>query len=192
MQIVYISVLALIALVLFLFGMSGVEYEPLIGGGLMIGAVIFLIGGFALPSLTTEGKKANKVEDVYKELKQEAYDTKIAHGGISQELYDRIKENNEAAMNVKPNFWTAVLDYDEDDCIINLSEYKVISENAFVQPVRDINATESTAGTTTEPTTSDEPITEPTTEPVSESTTEIATLQSVVIDGKTYALVPVE
>lgn len=190
MQIVYISVLALIALVLFLVGMSGVEYEPLIGGGLMIGAVVFLIGGFALPSLTTEGKKANKVEDVYKELKQEAYDTKIAHGGISQELYDRIKENNEAAMNVKPNFWTAVLDYDEDDCIINLSEYKVISENAFVQPVRDINATESTAETTTEPTT--EPITETATEPVPESTTEIATLQSVVIDGKTYALVPVE
>lgn len=184
--IVYISVLALIALVLFLVGMSRVEYEPLIGGGLMIAAVIFVIGGLALPKLTTEGKKAIEVKSAYKELKQEAYDTKIAHGGISQELYDRIKENNEAAMNVKPNFWIAVLDYDEDDCIIDLSEYKVISENAFVQPVRDINATESTAETTTEP------ITEPTTEPMSESTTEIATLQSVVIDGKTYALVPVE
>lgn len=114
MQILYIIILYIIAIILFLCGMSAVEYEePLIGGGLMIAAVIFVIGGFAL-------------------------------------------------------------------------EYKVISENTFVQPVRDISATESTAETTTKPTT------EPTTEPVSESTTETATLQSVVIDGKTYALVPVE
>ena len=184
MQIFYIIIIAVIALVLILVGMSAVDDEPLMGGGLMIGAVIFLVGGFALPSFTTEGKKANKVDSAYKELKKEAYDTKIAHGGISQELYDKIEKNNEAAKDVETNFWTAALGYDKDDCIIDLSEYKIISENAFVQPVRDINATEPKSETTTQPTT----------EPVSESTTEteIATLQSVVIDGKTYALVPVE
>lgn len=184
MQILYIIVISIVALILFFGGMNLItEYDvPLAGGGLIIGAVLFLVGGFALPSLTTEGKKANEVDSAYEELKEEAYDTKIVHGGISRELYDKIEKNNEAAKDVKTNFWTAVLGYDEDDCIIDLSEYKIISENTFVQPVRDISATESTAETTTEPTT----------EPVSESTTEIATLQSVVIDGKTYALVPVE
>lgn len=158
---------------------NALTYEPVAG---LIGSIAVLLITFVLINYPSSRPEVKKAKDLLKEaesLTDEAYDTKILHGGIPVELYDKIKEHNEKVKEEidENNFWIKAAGYDVDDCIINISDYKIITENVFTQPVR-------IAEDPTEPTS--EPVTEASTE-----TTETATKQVVEIDGQYYELVPI-
>ena len=150
--------------------------------GLAGSLVVFFIALVMLkyPASRPEVKKAKDLLKEAESLTDEAYDTKVLHGGIPVELYNKIKEHNE---NVKEeikenNFWIKAYGFDTNSCIIDISDYKIITENVFTQPVRVVE----------DPT---EPTSEPVTE-VSTETTETATKQFIEIDGQRYELVPAE
>ena len=154
-------------------------YEPMAG---LIGSVVVLAIALVMLRYPASRPEVKKAKDLLKEtesLTDEAYDTKVLHGGIPIELYDKIKEHNEKVKEEidENNFWIKAYDFDTDSCIIDVSDYKIITENVFTQPVRVV-----------------EDPTEPTSEPVTEAsteTTETATKQVVEIDGQYYELVPI-
>lgn len=158
---------------------NALTYEPMAG---WIGSLaVLLITLFMLnyPASRPEVKKAKDLLKEAESLTDEAYDTKVLHGGIPIELYDKIKEHNKKVKEEidENNFWIKADGFDVDSCIIDISDYKIITENAFTQPVRIA-----------------EDPTEPTSEPVTETsaeTTETATKQVVEIDGQYYELVPI-
>ena len=129
-----------------------------------------------IPHWRPEVKAAMKLRDEANDLADEAHETKVQHGGISENLYNEILEHNEKVEDKidRDNFWIKAACFNVDNCIIDISDYEVVSENTFVQPVRVID-------NTTEPTTSAE-----------ESTTTSEKMKQVVeIDGKYYELVPI-
>ena len=154
-------------------------YEPMAG---LIGSIVVLVITLVIheyPSFRPEVKKAKDLLKETENLADEAYDTKVLHGGIPIELYDKIKEHNEKVKEEidENNFWIKAYDFDADSCIVDVSDYKIITENVFTQPIRVV----------------EDPI-EPTSEPVTEAsteTTETPTKQVVEIDGQYYELVPI-
>ena len=90
------------------------------------------------PASRPEVKKAKDLLKKAESLTDEAYDTKVLHGGIPVELYDKIKEHNETVKEEidENNFWIKAYGFDVDSCIIDISDYKIITENVFTQPVR--------------------------------------------------------
>ena len=158
---------------------DALTYEPMAGfiGSLAVLFITLVMLNY--PAFRTDVKKAKDLLKEAESLTDEAYDTKILHGGIPVELYDKIKEHNEKVKEEidENNFWIKADGFDVDSCIIDISDYKIITENVFTQPVRIVEAP-------TEPTS--EPVTETSTE-----TTEKATKQVVEIDGQYYELVPI-
>lgn len=153
--------------------------EPTIGliGG--IGVLIIALIIINYPTTRPEVKRAKELQKEAENLIDEAYDTKVLHGGIPVELYDKMKEHNEKVKEEidENNFWIKASDFDVDSFIIDVSDYKIIAENVFAQPIRVV-----------------EDPTEPTSESVTEAsteTTETATKQVVEIDGQYYELVPI-
>ena len=158
---------------------SKLTYEPAIGLFSSTAVLILTLILINYPASRPEVKKAKDLLKETENLTAEAYDTKVLHGGIPVELYDKIKEHNEKVKEEidENNFWIKADGFDVDSCIIDISDYKIITENVFTQPVR-------IAEDPTEPTS--EPVTE-----VSTETTEKATKQVVEIDGQYYELVPI-
>ena len=158
---------------------SKLTYEPAIGLFSSTAVLILTLILINYPASRPEVKKAKDLLKETENLTDEAYDTKVLHGGIPVELYDKIKEHNEKVKEEidENNFWIKADGFDVDSCIIDISDYKIITENVFTQPVR-------IAEDPTEPTS--EPVTE-----VSTETTEKATKQVVEIDGQYYELVPI-
>lgn len=158
---------------------NALTYEPVAG---LIGSLVVLLITAAMLNYPSSRPEVKKAKDLLKEtesLTDEAYDTKVLHGGIPIELYNKIKEHNEKVKEEidENNFWIKADDFDVDSCIIDISDYKIITENVFTQPVRVV-----------------EDPTEPTSEFVTEAsteTTETATKQVVEIDGQYYELVPI-
>lgn len=158
---------------------NALTYEPVAG---LIGSLVVLLITLVVlnyPASRPEVKKAKDLLKKAESLTDEAYDTKVLHGGIPVELYDKIKEHNEKVKEEidENNFWIKAYGFDVDSFIIDISDYKIITENVFTQPVRVVeDPTESTS----------EPVTKASTE-----TTETATKQVVEIDGQYYELVPI-
>lgn len=147
----------------------------------VLGATLFFIH---LPSTKPEVKEAEEIADEYSTLKDEAYDTKIQHGGVGAELYQKMEQHN-ARVKEKDwkSFWckTSGFKNGESDYSIDLDEYKVldgdIPENKYVQPVRIVDEPVSTEAVTTEPTSAE---------------TEETTLKKVIeLNGQYYELVPI-
>lgn len=112
----------------------------LIGCLVILGGALF---GIQLPSMQSEVKEAKEIESEYNKLVKEAYDTKIQHGGIDTNLYQKMEIHNEKVKNKNwKTFWCKASCYDdgEGDYLINLDDYKVldgdIPENNYVQPIR--------------------------------------------------------
>lgn len=141
----------------------------------LVGIILISIGCL-LPHWQPEVKAAVKLGSEAEDLKTEAYETKIRHGGISEDLYNKILEHNENIEEKidRNNFWIKAAGFNVDNCIVDISEYKVISENTFVQPVRVIDKTPESTTSTEESTDASEKM-----------------KQVVEIDGKYYELVPI-
>lgn len=190
---VYILVIALIGFVLAIGWLAICEDNMFSMGVSLIGCLVILGGalfGIQLPSMQSEVKEAKEIESEYNKLVREAYDTKIQHGGISTDLYQKMEIHNEKVKNKNwKTFWCKASCYDDEgDYLINLDDYKVldgdIPENNYVQPVRV--ADESTGTTTSESITSTTSVESTSTE------TEETTLKKVIeIDGQYYELVPI-
>lgn len=192
---VYILVIALIGFVLAIGWLAICEDNMLSMGVSLIGCLIILGGalfGIQLPSMQSEVKEAKEIANEYSKLTEEAYDTKIQHGGISTDLYQKMEIHNEKVKNKNwKTFWCKASCYDDEgDYLINLDDYKVldgdIPENKYIQPVRVADEPTSTETTTSETITSTTSVESTSTE------TEETTLKKVIeIDGQYYELVPI-
>lgn len=190
---VYILVIALIGLILVIGWLAICDDNMFSMGVSLIGCFVIIGGalfGIQLPSMQSEVKEAKEIESEYGKLTREAYDTKIQHGGIGANLYQKMETHNEKVKNKNwKTFWCKASGYDDEgDYLINLDDYKVldgdIPENNYVQPVRV--ADESTETTTSETITSTTSVESTSTE------TEETTLKKVIeLNGQYYELVPI-
>lgn len=162
-----------------------------VGAFAVLGVMLFFIH---FPSTRPEVKEAKEIAGEYSKLKNEAYDTKIQHGGVGVELYQKMEQHNARVESKNwKNFWCKVSNYKdgESEYSIDLDEYEVldgdIPENKYVQPVRIADEPVSTEAAATEPTTTAEKTTEPTS-----AETEETTLKKVIeLNGQYYELVPI-
>ena len=192
---VYILVIALIGLILVIGWLAICEDNMFNMGVSLIGCFVILGGalfGIRLPFRQPEVKEAEEIAIEYSELNEEAYDTKIQHGGITIDLYQKMEMHNEKVKNKNwKTFWCKASCYDDEgDYLINLDDYKVldgdIPENNYVQPVRVVDEPTSTETTTSETITSTTSVESTSTE------TEETTLKKVIeLNGQYYELVPI-
>ena len=191
----YMLIIALVGILLAIVWIAMCEDNMFSMGVAVIGFLIILGGvlfGIYLPFMQSEVKEADEIASEYKELTKEAYDTKIQHGGVSTDLYQKMEMHNEKVNNKDWNaFWCKAGGYRDgkSDYSIDLDDYKVldgdIPENNYVQPVRIADEQSSIETTTSKPTTS-------TTSESTSTETEETTLKKVVeIDGQYYELVPI-
>ncbi len=106
---------------------------------LITGAVVIIcgIGLFGYLHFSPEAIKWQELTEATEMLTQEAYDTKVVHGGITAELYNKMQGHNERITEIDPNsFWMQIEGLSPDDLLIDTSNYKVIDDNTFVQSVR--------------------------------------------------------
>lgn len=193
---VYLIVIALIGIIFAYIWLAICEDNMLNMGAAFIGFLV-IVGGalffIHLPSTRPEVKEAKEIANEYSKLTEEAYDTKIQHGGISTDLYQKMEIHNEKVKNKDwKTFWCKAGCYNngKSDYLIDLDDYKVLNgdipENNYVQPVRIADKSISTETTASESTNSTTSVESTSTE------TEETTLKKVVeIDGQYYELVPI-